>query len=116
MNLLEYAEQQATAGMAVALDHAESVTAGWADRAYSFLVRFAKDRDTFISEDVSDASKHDPDFPQPPTDRAWGHIYRRAVKNGIIVRHNSVGKSRRRHASICPVWQSRISGVLNGPE
>ncbi len=93
-------------GMQQAADNAERSSAGWNDVAFSFLVKFAENNAQFISEDVSDATKGT-DFPQPPTDRAWGHAYKRAAKQKII-KQVGIGRSRRRHASICPLWGSLI--------
>jgi hypothetical protein len=103
----EAARAARDAGMTQAGEHAERVQAGWKDQAFEFLVRFARRRRFFISEDVSDASKEDPTFPQPPTDRAWGSIYVRAAREGVIVQDGS-GRSRRRHASICPRRRSLV--------
>jgi hypothetical protein len=94
------------AGMQQALDHAERKEPKWGSIAYDFLLGFAQKHHVFISEDVSDASKR-AGFPQPPTDRAWGAVYTRAQNNGIIVKHG-IGRSRRRHASICPLWRSKV--------
>ena len=94
------------AGMQQAAIHAERVAEGWTDLAYQFLVQFAEKNQTFISEDVSDASKAW-GMLQPPTDRAWGSVYVRAVKAGII-KQDGAGRSRRRHASICPMWRSLV--------
>lgn len=94
------------AGMQQSLDHAEAVYEGWQDEAYRFLERYARSHAYFISEDVSDASKA-ADMNQPPTDRAWGSLYRRAAKDGLIVQ-DGCGRSRRRHASICPRWKSLL--------
>ena len=104
---LEQARREAEIGMGIAADHADDVSPGWTDDAYSFLVRFAEHHLTFISEDVSAASKDDPLFDQPPTDRAWGSVYRRAVKNHVIEKIGT-GVSRRRHASICLRWRSLV--------
>lgn len=93
-------------GMAQSLEHAEREHFDWADQAYEFLRTYAKGHAEFISEDVSDASKA-AGFPQPPTDRAWGMIYRRAIKRGVIIQVGT-GRSRRRHASICPRWGSLV--------
>lgn len=101
------AKQLRDEGMSRAMDHAERADTGWGDSAYAFLVDFARHNACFISEDVSDASKGVPAFVQPPTDRAWGSVYRRAVKDGVIAQ-DGCGRSRRRHASICPLWASRI--------
>lgn len=95
------------AGMQQAIDHADRQMAGWSEHAYQFLVEFARYTPSFISEDVSDASKAVSSFPQPPTDRAWGSVYRRACHDGVIAQDGS-GRSRRRHASICPRWRSLI--------
>ena len=94
------------AGMQRALDHAEGDSPGWSDVAFLFLKQFAATHERFISEDVSDASK-EWGMVQPPTDRAWGQIYRRAIKEGVI-KQDGAGRSRRRHASICPMWLSLI--------
>ena len=108
MDLFDLADSRAErdAGIKLAADHAEDMHVGWNDRAYEFLVAFARCHGSFISEDVSDASKQ-ANFPQPPTDRAWGSIYRKAVKNDVIIQVGT-GRSRRRHASICPRWGSLI--------
>lgn len=107
MDLFDYAQKERDIGMQRAEKHAEeTVTPDWATLAYSFLVTFARRNQHFISEDVSGLSKEQ-GFPQPPTDRAWGQTYRRAVKAGIIVQ-DGTGRSLRRHASLCPRWRSRI--------
>lgn len=103
---ITHARQLRDEGMARAGDHAERVTPQWLDTAYAFLLNFATTHQTFISEDVSDASKVW-GMVQPPTDRAWGSVYVRAVKAGIIVQ-DGAGRSRRRHASICPMWRSLV--------
>lgn len=107
MSDLERARQEAELGMGQAADHADRMRPGWTDDAYTFLVRFAERHPSFISEDVSDASKDDLFFDQPPTDRAWGSVYRRAIKHRIIEKE-STGISRRRHASVCIRWQSLV--------
>lgn len=100
------ARQQAEAGMRQALEHAEQECQAWGDLAYRFLCEFARTHPSFISEDVSDYSKVW-GMVQPPTDRAWGSIYRRAQAAGVIVMDGS-GRSRRRHSSLCPRWRSLV--------
>lgn len=107
-DLFAYAARARDEGIKRAADHADRTTPEWTDVAYSFLLSFARDHELFISEDVSNASKSAA-FPQPPTDRAWGTVYRRAAKAGIIVQ-DGFGRSARRHASICPRWRSKIAG------
>lgn len=109
-----YAEAQAAAahGIGRALNTTLKKNPEWAAKAYAFLEAFARENETFISEDVSDLSRKT-DFPQPHTDRAWGAIYLRAAKSGLI-RQEGVGRSRRRHHSICLKWRSLVYGVPLG--
>ena len=111
MDLFELATSLAErdAGMKLAAEHAEELHIGWNDRACAFLVEFAKRHDSFISEDVSDAAIL-ADEPQPPTLRAWGQIYRRAIKDDVIIQVGT-GRSRRRHASLCIRWGSLVFRV-----
>jgi hypothetical protein len=99
--------------MAQALAHAERENVRWGDLAYMYLLIHCQRHATFISEDVSDASR-EYGLVQPPTDRAWGAVYIRAQRNGLI-RMIGAGKSRRRHASICPLWASTIYKVKDAP-
>lgn len=103
---LRAARVERDVNMARALDKADRAVTGWPDLAYAFLELHARRHQYFISEDVSDASKAE-QLEQPPTDRAWGSIYTKAAKAGLIVQDGS-GRSRRRHASICPRWRSLI--------
>lgn len=76
----------------------------WRDLAYAFLLRFIASHRFFISEDVSNASIAW-GMVQPPTLRAWGSVYTRAAKAGLIAQ-DGTGRSRRRHHSICPRWRA----------
>jgi hypothetical protein len=105
-DLFSYAEQQARLGMARAVAAADRRIPLWSEEAFAFLRNFASTHPSFISEDVSDAHEG-AGFPQPGNLRAWGAIYRRAVKAGLI-RQDGIGRSRRRHNSICPKWKSLI--------
>lgn len=106
---IDQALARADDGMARSLANAEAECNGWTDLAFKFLEMFCRQNQSFISEDVSDASKKW-GMVQPPTDRAWGSIYRRAQRAGLI-EMDGVGRSRRRHASVCPRWKSRIFGM-----
>lgn len=100
------ASAEADAGMKAALDHAEREVEKWGELAYLFLEQFCRRNRTFISEDVSGASKSW-GLIQPPTDRAWGAVYRRAIRSGLIAQ-DGTGRSLRRHHSICPRWRSLV--------
>ncbi len=108
MTTLATAEALREAGMAAAEAHAEREHMGWGDLAYAFLVRYCRAHQTFVSENVSEAGRQW-GLIQPPTDRAFGPVYRRAIRNGII-RQVGYGVSLRRHKSICPLWESQIYG------
>lgn len=103
---LDTARAQRDVGMQLAADHADAVQPKWSDVAYAFLCQYARNNRSFISEDVSDASKAW-GMVQPPTDRAWGMVYRKALKAGVILQ-DGTGTSRRRHASLCIRWQSLV--------
>lgn len=111
MDLFEMADSIAArnAGMSIAADNADAHHIGWTDRAFEFLKSYARTHSSFISEDVSDAAILAGE-PQPPTLRAWGSVYRRAIKDDVIIQNGS-GRSRRRNASICPRWRSCICKV-----
>lgn len=100
------ADEEREEGMQRALDRANRKVANWSDLAYQFLERYARQHGTFISEDVSEASKQW-GMEQPPTDRAWGGVYRRAQKGGVIT-PDGTGRSKRRHNTICLRWRSLI--------
>ena len=103
------ARAQRDAGMQQATNHADEVNEDWSEQAYDFLIAFAQRNHTFQSEDVSDASKRVSNFPQPPTDRAWGSVYTRAARAGVIEQYG-MARSRRRHASVCILWLSLVFG------
>lgn len=72
--------------MMAAAGHADREVKGWSDLAFVFLRRFAATHiEVFTAEDVTRASK-DWEMVQPPTDRAWGSVYRKAQSLGIIER------------------------------
>jgi hypothetical protein len=102
----EAARAARDAGMRQALDHAEAANDGWKHEAYTFLLQFCRSHAEFISEDVSDAHER-LGYPQPPTKRAWGALYTKAAREGYIAQCG-MGRSRLRHASICPKWRSLV--------
>ncbi len=103
---IDFARIERDSAMQRVGDKAERLHEGWSDEAAAFLRWFAERNEWFISEDVSAASRA-AGIRQPHTDRAWGHIYRRAVRDGLIVQ-DGCGRSTRRHLSICPRWRSSI--------
>ena len=107
MTTLTQSLAQRDAGMSQAANHAEAVSPGWSDHAFAFLIQYAMAHDTFTSEQVTDASLSDATFEPPASPRAWGSVYRRALKEGVIVMVGT-GRALRRKASICPLWGSLV--------
>ena len=91
----ERAEAEAQRGMDQSAATAEQDRPGWSEAAYSLLCRFAADHpEGFTSEDVADAG-------EPlglGSSKAWGAVYQRAARNGIIVKAG-YAPTRRRHLS-----------------
>ena len=94
------------AGMSAALSHADRVTDGWAEIAAAALLVFARTHARFTAYDFRQAY-HAAGKPAPPTDKAFGAVFQRAARDGVIER---VGYQPHpeRHASPTPVWQSLI--------
>lgn len=94
------------AGMQLAADHAQQVSPGWNERAYSFLERFLKIKHgSFMTEDFRAwAAAHGLEY--PPTNRAFGGIITKAKNNGLIkhIGWDSV-KNSKAHATPASVWQ-----------
>jgi len=109
MNLSEKQKHARTLrdqGMSRALNHVEEVIPKWGDLALAYLHKFARDHEYFTGEDVTEESLTW-GLVQPETLKAWGPVFVRAAKLGMIERRGT-GISRRRHASICPRWQSKV--------
>lgn len=86
-----------------ALDHADQEAEKWSDHAYEFLLKYMEEHPTFMTEDVRLASSGI--IPEPPSQRAWGGIVRRASQAGLIMstRTQSV-KNPAAHCANAAVW------------
>ena len=74
------------AGILQAAEHAEEVCTGWGDKAYEALRVFAEGTrkgQPFTSEQVR-SSIAAAFVPKPPHARAWGSVFQRAARNGLI--------------------------------
>jgi len=90
-------------GMAVAVDHADTVEPDWQDQAFKFLLAFGPTVEEFQGEDVRVAAEDH--VPQPPDNRAWGPIINRAARAGLIRRVDiRPQKSVSCHCSPKSVW------------
>lgn len=77
----------------------------WLDAAYEALLRCARARESFISDDVWEHG-----LERTREDRALGAVFLRAKREGVIVKTDRVRPSVRSHLSGKPVWESRIYG------
>ena len=93
------AREARDAGIKRAAEHAEDVSPNWGDRAFEVLRMYAwanrESGTTFTSEDVRN-SILGVGLPEPSHLRAWGSVFKRAAKEGIIVKAG-VAESRAVH-------------------
>lgn len=102
----EQARQLRDAGMQQAINHAERIDDEWPERAYGFLYRFALSHGEFISETLTDEAIQ-LGYGSPADARAWGAIFAKAARAGVIQRIG-YGVSARRHCSPTPLWRSLV--------
>lgn len=105
VDLFGWAEHARDTGVRQAAEHAEQDVAGWGDAAYDMLKRYARHNSRFISENCTAWAAEQGFVTLVP--KAWGQVFRRAAKDGLIVRIGS-GTSLRRHCSPTPLWSSAI--------
>ena len=82
---------------------AEEAAPTFAARAYAFLIRYAAAHPEFGGEDATEAIKAAGIVPHD--DRAFGPIYAKAARNGLIRRIGFVPR-RRGHGSPGPLWSA----------
>lgn len=104
---LDFARRQRDRGMGQAELGAVNACEDWPDLALSYLRLYATQHpDRFTAEDVLEAADKW-GLMVPPNDRAWGPVFLRAAKQGLI-RKDGTGVCRKRHLSICVAWRSVI--------
>ena len=98
-------------GMNRAADHADAVHPRWTDMAFEALRTFIATRGhaklhPFTSEEVRLHADH-LGLPEPPSLRAWGNVFQRAARAGMI---EKVGVAQSRaahcHCSFVSEWVS----------
>jgi hypothetical protein len=90
-------------GIRRAADHAERETPGWGHGALAFLRGFAAGATgPFLAEDVA-AAYIDRGLPPPPDGRAWGSVFQRAARRGVI-RRIGYAPARSSNGSPKPLW------------
>lgn len=76
---------EADKGATRAESHAERVDSGWSTKAYAFLVDYAGSHCRFLGEEVRLAAMaSNSPVPVPPAPGAWGNIFKRAARAGLI--------------------------------
>jgi hypothetical protein len=92
-------------GMEAVASKANRFNIGWTNTAFLFLVNYAESNDVFLAEDVVKASKNE--VPEPHDNRAWGAIFHKAAKAGLI---NKIGfkPAKTSHGSPKPLWGSLV--------
>jgi hypothetical protein len=102
------AEALRDAGIKKAVDHANETFPDpeWSKQAYSFLLNFltVHDNQEFTSEQIR--IQADGIVPEPPDPRAWGGVFIRASKSGLIVACGwSIGKRKECHMGPKRLWK-----------
>lgn len=111
---LELARARGAEGMQAAAAGAEAKAPGITDAMFTFLVRYAqraRAADRFTAEDVTDAYAIDTNLVQPKDQRAWGSVFTRAVRQGVIAIADNKGVRRKGHGSR---GSFRYRSIVNG--
>jgi len=89
----------------IAIDHADRVVPNWSEQAFHFLAAYLPKVETLTSEDVRDACINI--VPAPPSLRAWGGVFMRAAKAGLITRHGyATARDPKVHCNVVTLWKS----------
>lgn len=93
-------------GAEAAANHAERTSPEWRSKAYNLFVTYAKSHDRFTTEQVRLSN---PEFIQPPSNRAWGAIATKCASDGIIKRIGLIATTNRTaHGANATLWQSLV--------
>lgn len=105
----EAARRARDAGIQAAVDHADAVTPKWSEVAYDYLIGYAYGSPDFTSEDVREAAYRSGSVEQPPSERAWGGVFMRAARNGIVQRAGyDTARDPKVHCNVVTRWRSLL--------
>lgn len=97
------AQAMGQAGMQLAADRAEREEPGFQERAYRFLCWYAKlDDAPFPAEAVTELALST--GIEPPDGRAWGAVFQKAARAGVICRSSVTYKRAKGHGSLGVMW------------
>lgn len=102
------AARLATEGMGRALDRAEAAVPAWGDLALDYIRRYASQHAEFPGFFVTMQAENDPNFPNPENERAWGGVWKRAAREGIVRATSKTMKHPRRHGCPALIWESLV--------
>lgn len=74
--------QNENEGIEQAVDHADQVSPGWSDRAFEMVKRYPNVLPFFV-QDLREWA-HDNGLEDPPSNRAWGGVIKRANHAGLV--------------------------------
>lgn len=106
----EAARRERDLGMQRAADRADRVNDGWTLTAYSNLVALARAHklsEPMLGEDIRKLA-YDAGLPRPPDERAWGAVFLRARKAGLMVPVGH-GQAKSSHLSPKPLWRAALA-------
>jgi hypothetical protein len=94
-------------GMAIAREAQERDAPGWTERAYAVIYSVARRQPEVHVDDVLAIFREQPAHPN-----AWGSVWQRAVRDGVISRTGRLRETqdRRKHRHQYPVYRSEIFG------
>ena len=93
-------------GIDRAYQHALDFDSNWGEDAFNTLLAFIAQhsRSTFMTEDVRASSTGK--LTKPPHDRAWGHVIRRAAKEGKVTKDGyGMCKDPGQHRTPATLWR-----------
>ena len=105
---LSQAREAGKIGMELALEKADRQSLGWSTLALNYLRLYAQSNSQFTAYMVTATARLDADFPTPGKDKAWGMVFRLAVKEGTIKKSGQYFPHPLRHGSDCIVWESMV--------
>lgn len=98
------AERRRDRGMALAAEAQERARHAWSQAAYETLIRLAQRQEFIHVDDLV------PLCPPPEHPNAWGAVWQRALRTGVIERSGQMRASYQpqKHLHRYPVYRSRI--------
>lgn len=92
------------AGISQSVKNADKQRNNWTHYAYQFLLNYAESNKEFLAEDVRVASEGIVE--EPPSKRAWGGIFVKAVRSGLIKRKGFMNvKNPKAHCTPATLWE-----------